>query len=150
MTKTINIEGKDFTIEQLKEMLSKAEQKDWRDEAVGEWEAGGVNEKGMYYAYHNTSENPLHYKTEEEAQRFADKINLFHEMNHYALIHNEGWKADWNDEEQNKCGIVYRDCFETTDCWQYNDLLFGISVPTREIAEKMLEEFKDRLEVYND
>lgn len=151
MTKTINIEGKDFTIEQLKEMLSKAEQSNWRDEAVGRWDVCGLIGSTGEFSPADCDENyPLHYKTEEEAQRFADKINLFNEMNHFALIHNEGWKADWKDVRKEKFGVGHRDGFEVVDGYVCNTFLFGISVRTEEIADKMLDEFKDRLEVYND
>ena len=151
MTKTINIEGKDFTIEQLKEMLSKAEQKHWRDEAVGRWDVCGlIGSTGEFNTADCEENYPLHYKTEEQAKRFADKINLFNEMNHFAIIHNEGWKADWKDGEQKKYGIQYSMGFFVNFGCLTNEHLFGISVRTEEIAKKMLKEFKYRLEVYND
>lgn len=91
-------------------------------------------------------ENIHTFKTNEQAQQHAKKLNLYTEMQVFANFRNGDWVADWNDKEQNKYGIViYESLLSIEDINSYCTFIFQISVKSEEIAEEMLEEFGDRI-----
>mgnify|MGYP005986917539 CR=1 FL=1 len=84
----------------------------------------------------------------EDVRLYRAKEDLMFGMIKFAKFHNEGWKADWKDSNQLKFGLQYSETFYFDVFYGHNPFLFGISVKTKEIAKKMLEEFKEELEIY--
>lgn len=115
----------DYTIGELKEIIQQREQKQWSRKKVE-----------FYYSY-------------DFSTTLLEKITLIIHMQSFADYHNDGWKADWCNNDQKKWGISsgrYR--FTTDYDYVYNSFLFGISVKSEEIAEAMFEEFGEELEIY--
>lgn len=54
--------------------------------------------------------------------------------------YRQGWKPDWSDYEQTKYCIVENDGLEVEECYQNRQFL---AFQTREIAEKLLDNFRD-------
>lgn len=139
----------DYTIGELKELIAKKEKKDWKKQSLGQYRIL-LCDDGIYrYSRHKHTYN-FSYTKESDAELFAKKMDLMNRMNLFALIHNEGWKADWEGARQKKWGIGHNEdsCFIIEEHNDYNMFLFGISVKSEEIAESMLEEFKDELNIY--
>lgn len=87
------------------------------------------------------------FKTKEQAEQHAKRLNLYTEMQVFANFRNGDWVADWNNEEQNKYGIViYESLLSIEDMNSYCAFIFQISVKSEKIAEEMLEEFGERIE----
>lgn len=63
-----------------------------------------------------------YYQTEELAQKALDKQIALTKLNDIILEKNEGWVADWSDEEQLKIAITF-DRFDRKAnryyCWSY-------------------------------
>lgn len=144
----------DYTIGELKEIIQQREQKkDWKEKAKGTYciTHYGNGSIGAYNASYKKYD--FTYKKESDAELFAKKVDLFNRMNLFALIHNKNsngtqWVADWKDDAQTKFGIVYYRELQTDYQNRANLFVFGIPVKSREIANAMLEEFKDELEIY--
>lgn len=150
----------DYTIGELKEIIQQREE-NWKEQAKGNWFVGFDKFCGGTFRvfadsldeeriFRDTYKEYLNgYSRKSDAELFAKKVDLFNRMNLFALIHNEGWKADWKDNDQKKWGVCYLGSFRI-DCnyFYHLDFLFGISVKSKEIAKAMLEEFKDELEIY--
>ena len=148
--KTININGKDFTIDELNELIAQKEKESWRDGFKGQWQPylysdGGWKPHKMFKEVENR------YKTREEAELRAKQIALFCDMKEWAKIHNEYWIPDWNNYNQKKWGIEFlKENFDVTELRTYNVFVYGVVVKSKELAEQMLEEFRDRLYLYNE
>lgn len=139
----------DYTIGELKEIIQQREQKeDWKEKAKGHHYIKH-DISGYFYAESTNYKYDNQYEKKSDAEIFAKKADLFNRMNLFALIHNEGWVADWRDTNQMKWGL--RSLRYGVDPYcndRYNCFLFGITVKSKEIARAMLEEFKDELEIY--
>jgi hypothetical protein len=100
-----------------------------------------------------SARKPRHaFQTQEQADLMAEKCKLMVEMQNFAAVHNEGWKPNWSIGIS-KWGIAHNedDSFIEEDYTTYNCFVFGITVKTKEIAEKMLEEFEERIkQFYNE
>ena len=89
-----------------------------------------------------------YFKTFEEAEAMAEKTKLMFEMTVRVKELNGDWVADWYGNK-GKFGvklhtnICYIDSFSS-----HNPFIFGLSVQSKEHAEILLEEFKERIEKY--
>ncbi len=131
----ININGKEFTAEELNKLIeqSKKEKKDWK----------------RPNAFISTERGCIALGLPDLTNDQRNKHILHFQLQSYADYHNEEWKADWNNDGQEKFGIEhFSTIFEVQVKRGYNDFIFGISVKSQEIAKAMLEEFKDELEIY--
>jgi hypothetical protein len=142
----------DYTIGELKELIAdreKKEKKDWKEQAKGRYYVHQGCYSGIYKA-DSIGETPFSYKEYSDAELFAKKVDLMNRMNLFALIHNEGWKARWEGQRQEKWGITHNEDldFNIERSDDFNLSVFGIAVKSEEIAKAMLEEFKDELDIY--
>lgn len=146
--KTINIEGKDFTIEHLKELIAKEETKpNWREDFKGRY-CPYLDGFGNWICDKTTDECLNHYKEEEHVP--VEKIALLCDMEEWARVHNDGWVADWNDGDQEKFGVGYDGYeFGVDTCVLQNSFIFQIALKNKRTAEKFYDEFKDRLHIVN-
>lgn len=84
--------------------------------------------------------------TKERCEQLYQKQRLMQDMYLWVDTFCPDWKPDWECEKDPKHGVLKRDCdIETEYYFTCNQFIFGISVPTRKLAEQMLEEFKDRI-----
>lgn len=99
----------------------------------------------------NTERKPEHaFKTREQAELVKEKMLLMQEMLAFAHARNDGWEPVWEDGSK-KHGIVKREGkFYYSYYFNANNLLYGIAVKSREIAEEMLDIFRERIEKYYD
>lgn len=67
------------------------------DEVYGNWESDDYNK----------------FDTKEEAKKIANKINAWLKLYHIAKYLNDGWKPNWNNDNECKYSIYYDyDCNE--------------------------------------
>jgi hypothetical protein len=73
------------------------------------------------------------------------------EMHAFAHVRNKGWMPDWQDEGQVKYGVIQiGDVIGVERFTRANPFIFGVTVKSKEIAEEMLKEFRERIEsIYN-
>lgn len=147
MNDKININGKDFTIEELNALIEEVKKPKFVNE--GSFRVY-LDSRGCWDVY-NTINNKFKNwnKTKEEAERHAKYFQLFTDMYFFAKEHNEGWIPNWNDDEQIKYGIrCFGDVFSVDWYSTSNIFLFGISFKSEELARKALEKFRDKLTDY--
>ncbi len=89
--------------------------------------------------------------TFEETTLLKEKMSLMYDITrwvkHYNLI--DGFTPDWGDSAQRKFGITIEyEEMDTTWYSIYNPFVFGLSVSTRERAEQMIKEFRERVQKY--
>ena len=84
------------------------------------------------------------------------KIQLFVDMQKFAMIENDGWVSNWKKYESAKWGLIINDGIvnergvRAVGMNTRNSFVFGVTVKTLDIAEKMKEQFGDRInEIYN-
>ena len=152
---TININGQEFTIKQLKELISPA--KAWKQSKLlskpsveSYYQINSYADVGFHVTKgsRNTLANPLFvFKEYEDAEIISRKCNLIAEMTNFAIVHNNGWKPNWNSE-QTKFGIFYCGKLGVGETVISNPFVFGIVVKSKNIAELMLKEFKEKLGIY--
>ena len=91
--------------------------------------------------------NSTTFKTKEQAEQHAKRLNLYTEMQVFANFRNGDWVVDSKDGTQNKYGITLNRTSVyvcgTNGCHNY--FIFQIVVKSEEIAEEMLEEFGERI-----
>ena len=89
------------------------------------------------------------FRTEEQAELIKEKMLLMQEMHAFAHVRNEGWMPDWEDEGQERYGILQKGDEIKVDWVTYvNSFVFGVAVKSEEIAEEMLEIFGERIEKF--
>lgn len=132
----ININGKEFTAEELNKLIEEAKKPKFKRNAVTQSIYLGADVK------------TLEFKTEISSV-FSDKAILMYHMQQFADEHNGDWVADWEDLDQEKWGVEHYGGGFEVDWYRVSYyFLFGISVKSKKIAKAMLEEFKDELEIY--
>lgn len=105
-------------------------------------DAKSINEK---HDYRIATFN--YFKTVDEADRMAEKINLLLAMTARVKELNGDWVANWEATKQQKFGLrlLLNRCDIDWFC-ESNSFIFGLSVQSKEHAEILLEEFKERIE----
>jgi len=156
----IEINGVQITLtdEQLEKIANQIKKTNWKDKLeIGNfhWKLGNDDREGfvkpMTILTTVKKNHPeMLFTTQKQAELLAKKCNLMIEMHNFAYAMNEGWIPNW-DINDFKWGISY--CFGELGLEGLqisNNLIFGITVKSQEIAERMLEEFGERIkEVYN-
>jgi hypothetical protein len=97
-----------------------------------------------------TDFNPaLSFFTEKDAEFIQNKGKLLTEMSNFSFAVNESWCPDWNNKDEKKYGIVLQNGqARVSENELFNLYVFGIVTRNRSLALEMLEEFKDRVEIY--
>lgn len=153
---TININGKEFTIKQLKDLISP--EKSWKRSSLlanpsvdTYYQVNSYADEGFYTlkGSRNSLANPLFvFKEEDDAKIISSKCNLMAEMTNFAIAHNDGWYPNWDDYGQSKFGIYASNTPSICEMVSVNPSTFGIVVKSRKIAELMLKEFEKKLGIY--
>lgn len=90
-----------------------------------------------------------YFKTADEADRMAEKINLLLAMTARVKELNGDWVANYGNNTIKKWGLIEEDCLIKIEYYfTSNNFIFGLSVQSKEHAELLLEEFKERIEKY--
>lgn len=87
-----------------------------------------------------------YFQTKEEAEAMAEKTKLMFEMTARIKELNGGWVAEWYGNKAKfgvklHTNICYIDSFSS-----HNPFIFGLSVQSKEHAEMLLKEFRERIE----
>jgi hypothetical protein len=91
----------------------------------------------------------LSFFTEEDAQFIQNKCRLLMEMSNFSFAVNKSWCPDWNNKDEKKYGIVLQNGIaRVSENELFNLYVFGIVTKSRSLALEMLEEFKDKVELY--
>lgn len=136
--------------EEIKELETIINKKDnWKDKLTKSDYviSGGLNGLEPWHGFNRLKAEHT-FKTREQAQLLADKMNLMQQMHAFAHVRNEGWVPDWDNGDQKKWGIFY-DALGRLQVYYNtwgNDFIFGLSVKSREIADEMAKEFGERIE----
>nr|DAS10862.1 MAG TPA: hypothetical protein [Caudoviricetes sp.] len=97
---------------------------------------------------HSHYQRGLAFKTREEAERHLKESMLLFKMHKWAEEYNEGWKPDWEDEDEIKYFIIYDNRYKTLKVDIYAIIQQFSKLPyfkTEEIAEQFIEEFGDEI-----
>jgi DNA-binding CsgD family transcriptional regulator len=87
--------------------------------------------------------------TEQDADFIQNKCRLLIEMSNFSFAVNEDWCPDWNNKDEKKYGIVLQNGqARVSENELFNLYVFGIVTKSRSLALEMLEEFKERVELY--
>lgn len=87
--------------------------------------------------------------TEEDADFIQSKCRLLIEMSNFSFAVNNDWCPDWNNKDEKKYGIVLQNGqARVSENELFNLYVFGIVTKSRSLALEMLEEFKERVELY--
>jgi hypothetical protein len=88
------------------------------------------------------------FKTKEEAQTEAAYTLASRRVRAFAKAVNGNWKADSNNEEEQKFGIIYTGKEMYIDAnYVYNLFIHQIAFPNKELATKALELFRPEWEM---
>ena len=89
------------------------------------------------------------FYTEEDADFVQNKCRLLIEMSNFSFAVNEDWCPDWNNKDEKKYGIVLQNGqARVSENELFNLYVFGVVTKSRSLALEMLEEFKERVELY--
>ena len=87
--------------------------------------------------------------TEEDADFIQSKCRLLIEMSNFSFAVNDDWCPDWNNKDEKKYGIVLQNGqARVSENELFNLYVFGVVTKSRSLALEMLEEFKERVELY--
>jgi hypothetical protein len=87
--------------------------------------------------------------TEQDADFIQSKCRLLIEMSNFSFAVNEDWCPDWNNKDEKKYGIVLQNGqARVSENELFNLYVFGVVTKSRSLALEMLEEFKERVELY--
>jgi hypothetical protein len=88
------------------------------------------------------------FQTEAEAETEAAYTLASRRVRAFAKAVNGGWKADSNNEEEQKFGIIYTGKEMYIDAhYVYNLFIHQIAFPNKELATKALELFRPEWEI---
>lgn len=90
----------------------------------------------------------LTFKTEEEAKQYDKERILLFKLHKWAEEHNEGWKPNWNDFDEEKWTVMYHnECeeFEIYENYRYREFLKLPYFESEEIAELFIKEFGEEI-----
>lgn len=87
--------------------------------------------------------------TEQDADFIQSKCRLLIEMSNFSFAVNNDWCPDWNNKDEKKYGIVLQNGqARVSENELFNLYVFGVVTKSRSLALEMLEEFKERVELY--
>jgi len=105
--------------------------------------------KCVNIACENQHDPILSFFTEKDAEFIQNKCRLLIEMSNFSFSVNGNWIPDWNDKYEKKFGIILQNGQAIVKENEFfNTYVFGIVVRNKITALEMLEEFKDRVEIY--
>lgn len=90
----------------------------------------------------------LLFKTEEEAEKYNRERMLLFKLHKWAEEHNEGWKPNWKDMDEEKRSIEYdneNEEFKTFIIYYYRQLSKLPYFKSKELAEQFIEEFGEEI-----
>jgi hypothetical protein len=97
----------------------------------------------------NQHDPTLSFFDEEDAEFIQNKCRLLIEMSNFSFAVNEDWCPDWNNKDEKKYGIVLQNGqARVSENELFNLYVFGVVTKSRSLALEMLEEFKERVELY--
>jgi hypothetical protein len=95
------------------------------------------------------SDPTMSFFTEQDADFIQSKCRLLIEMSNFSFAVNEDWCPDWNNKDEKKYGIVLQNGqARVSENELFNLYVFGVVTKSRSLALEMLEEFKERVELY--
>ena len=145
------IELSDETVREIKEKLGIEEKEtlEWIPDN-GEWywfidDREVIRNKVWYYSKedgHLKTGNI--YKTKEIAQQKLDDMNeeiqqTFIKIENYVRNNDDGWRVNWDDDEQRKYSIYYSHSNKSWDYTHTNRINIGTTFMSKEMADKVLE-----------
>lgn len=93
-------------------------------------------------------ENGLFFETIEEAKHHLKECKLLFTIKKWAKLKNDGWKPDWEKDEEKKWYVYYNHIEESLKVmWGYNSTNF-IKLPyfkTEEIAQACIDLFGEEI-----
>lgn len=105
--------------------------------------------KKIFEVKYDESSPAQSFFSEEDADFIADKFELLMEMSNFSFAVNKDWTPDWDNSNQSKYGIVLKNGkAQVSENPVFNLYVFGIVVKTQKLGLEMLEEFKERIELF--
>lgn len=126
--KTININGKDFTLEQLNKLVEDAKK---------------ANPMEEVYKYHNTTEGEF----EKLYKDLPNHVKAYQKEAMIVEFYNKGEKLDWTNTDQPKYYPWFNmSDFSLDDCYYY----YGTSVVTTRLCFVREEDCREAVEKFID
>ena len=98
---------------------------------------------------HQEYDATVSFFDKEDAEFIENKCRLLIEMSNFSFAVNDDWCPDWNNKDEKKYGIVLQNGqARVSENELFNLYVFGIVTKSRSLALEMLEEFKERVELY--
>jgi hypothetical protein len=147
-----------LSLKQISQIIKKAEPDHWTNSLPQDQDCfelspflitPNVKSQANVTLYCGETNPSFAFFTEEDAKFVQDKCRLLIEMSNFAFSVNQNWSPDWNDKEMKKYGIVLQNGQAVIkENELFNVFVFGIVINSLSLAKEMLEEFKDRIEIY--
>ena len=129
--KTININGSEYTLEQLSKILEEAKKKSPMDEV---------------YEYHNTTE----YQFEKEYSNIPLHLKYYQKEVMIVAFYNKGWKPNMKDKNERKYyNWFYNDPFRFYCVHNFcgnSDVPSALLLQKEEYGKEIAEKFKKEIE----
>ena len=98
---------------------------------------------------HQEYDATVSFFDKEDAEFIENKCRLLIEMSNFSFAVNDDWCPDWNNKDEKKYGIVLQNGqARVSENELFNLYVFGVVTKSRSLALEMLEEFKERVELY--
>jgi len=98
---------------------------------------------------HQEYDATVSFFDKKDAEFIENKCRLLIEMSNFSFAVNEDWCPDWNNKDEKKYGIVLQNGqARVSENELFNLYVFGVVTKSRSLALEMLEEFKERVELY--
>lgn len=92
-----------------------------------------------------------YFHTEKEAEKYRDYLKAVATVKMAILKANGDWVADWNDEDQEKYGILYYGKkFMSWTSGGYKELQVIPYCASEEVAKQIIKDFEKELEIIRD
>ena len=107
----------------------------------------------VYYTVNNITdrflfEHGYYFETKEEAEQYLKECKLIFKLKQWAKLKNDGWKPDWEKDEEKKWYVYYNHIEESLKVmWGYNSTNF-IKLPyfkTEEITQECIKLFGNEI-----
>ena len=143
---------------QISDIIKNAEPDHWTNQLPQEFcyelmpfmvtpEAKNIEKVTIYLG--GESDPMTSFFTEQDADFIQSKCRLLIEMSNFSFAVNEDWCPDWNNKDEKKYGIVLQNGqARVSENELFNLYVFGVVTKSRSLALEMLEEFKERVELY--
>ncbi len=101
--------------------------------------------------YHKDKLRYRIFKTQKEAEKYAEYIKAEETLRRVIAEANEGWLPDWSNDDSLKCKILYRcdlDRLSIDSCSVSKLISNFMYIKSKELAEQLMKEYEAEFKTY--